>query len=247
MNELRIHVERAVRPIRATEATKLKMREELFAHLTAIYEEERARGADEPTAVALAKERIGTAAELTAELDATIPRNERWGAALERHLGRSSAKSDTHYVLRISCCYAAFLLVVSTVVPLVLCLTQVDGHSYKSLGEHFLHRTRYALPILAWVQVNISAIVFIEVRLSTARRVMRVALWSTAGGLIVWATSGLLLWSLTGEMSAAIDAMKPSPWLLLAVVVGSSIAAVTGLHAREKAKLAPWVELELGD
>ena len=43
MNELMVHVERAVRPVRANPARKFKMRQELLAHLTGIYDEELAR------------------------------------------------------------------------------------------------------------------------------------------------------------------------------------------------------------
>ena len=39
MNELMVHVERAVRPVRAGPARKLKMRQELLAHLSGIYDE----------------------------------------------------------------------------------------------------------------------------------------------------------------------------------------------------------------
>ena len=40
LKELKIVVEQAVRPVRATMARKRQMREELLAHLTAIFEEE---------------------------------------------------------------------------------------------------------------------------------------------------------------------------------------------------------------
>ena len=40
LRELKIVVERAVRPVRATIARKRRMREELLAHLMAIFEEE---------------------------------------------------------------------------------------------------------------------------------------------------------------------------------------------------------------
>ena len=43
-------VERAVRPIPAGRKRKLQMHEELLAHLTAIYQEELQRNADEPVA-----------------------------------------------------------------------------------------------------------------------------------------------------------------------------------------------------
>ena len=48
LTRLKILVERAVRPVRASMCHKLKMREELLAHVRAVFEEEEARhgGAD---------------------------------------------------------------------------------------------------------------------------------------------------------------------------------------------------------
>jgi hypothetical protein len=74
--DLMIHVERIVRPVRA-DASKLRMRRELLAHLQAAYEEERARGLDEPAALAEAKRRLGDPAEITRQLQASVSRLER--------------------------------------------------------------------------------------------------------------------------------------------------------------------------
>lgn len=76
MKELMIHVERIVRPIRA-DASKLRMRRELLAHLEASFEQERARGLDEAAALAEAKRRLGDPAELRLELQASVSRLER--------------------------------------------------------------------------------------------------------------------------------------------------------------------------
>ena len=59
MNEFMVLVERAVRPVLAGPARKLRMREELLAHLTGIYEEELARAGDEAAARAEAVRRFG--------------------------------------------------------------------------------------------------------------------------------------------------------------------------------------------
>jgi hypothetical protein len=77
MRELRVHVERAVRPVRAFECRKLRTREELLAHLTSAYEEERACRSDDREALAEALRRFGEPAELTRELQASVPALER--------------------------------------------------------------------------------------------------------------------------------------------------------------------------
>ena len=78
MKELMIQVERAVRPVQASPARKRRMRQELHAHLTGIFEEEKARGDDEPLALARALQRFGDPAELTRELQASVPLPDRW-------------------------------------------------------------------------------------------------------------------------------------------------------------------------
>ena len=64
MSDLMLHVERIVRPIRAAARRKLRIRRELLAHLQSAFNEERARGLDEPAA-------------LIRKLQSTVPRFER--------------------------------------------------------------------------------------------------------------------------------------------------------------------------
>ena len=68
LNELKIVVERAVRPVQATFARKRKMREELLAHLVSIFEEEAGRQGDERAALERAEERFGDLRELSKQL-----------------------------------------------------------------------------------------------------------------------------------------------------------------------------------
>ena len=73
--QLKILVERAVRPVRASTSRRRKMREELLAHVVGVFEEE-ARLGDEPAALARTQERFGQATELTGQLQASVPRSE---------------------------------------------------------------------------------------------------------------------------------------------------------------------------
>ena len=73
MNQLMIHVERIVRPVRARQSRKLRMRRELLGHLQAAMEEERGKGADEVAAFEQANQRLGDPAELTRELQRAVP------------------------------------------------------------------------------------------------------------------------------------------------------------------------------
>jgi len=77
MKDLMIHVERIVRPVRARQSRKLRMRRELLAHLQAALEQERAHSADDASALEQARQRLGEPAELTRELQRSVPLIER--------------------------------------------------------------------------------------------------------------------------------------------------------------------------
>jgi ATP-dependent Clp protease ATP-binding subunit ClpC len=85
LKELKIVVERAVRSIRATMARKRRMREELLAHLTAIFEEEVETLGDDQAALAQAKRRFGDPRELTGELQEAMSRWNQVGCVLEKY------------------------------------------------------------------------------------------------------------------------------------------------------------------
>ncbi len=70
---LKILVERAVRPVRAGPRRKRKMREELLAHVLAVFEEESVRTGVEGTALERTRLRFGNPTELTGELQQSVP------------------------------------------------------------------------------------------------------------------------------------------------------------------------------
>lgn len=103
MNALKVHVERIVRPIRASNRRKDQWREELLAHLMRLYEEAQACGGDDESAATAAIACFGEAPAITAELQAGVSWIERWAflqfpyaSPLRRRLG----ESPRHYVLR---------------------------------------------------------------------------------------------------------------------------------------------------
>ena len=81
MSNLRKDVERVVRPIRASTTRKNQMREELLAHIEGLLADEKARRGDDVDAVRRARARFGEPGQLTTELQATVPRWERWAFA----------------------------------------------------------------------------------------------------------------------------------------------------------------------
>lgn len=118
-------VERAVRPVRAATARKRKMREELLAHLTAIYEEELTRGHDAPSAMNEAAARFGNPDELARDLQDALPYSERIGYRMERWFGWRAPESAARYSLRVA--VQLFFLLLLGLCPIVASIVLVAG------------------------------------------------------------------------------------------------------------------------
>jgi hypothetical protein len=73
LTQLKIIVERAVRPVLASTARKRKMREELLAHVVGVFEEEAARLGDERAALEQTALRFGDPALVTGQLQESVP------------------------------------------------------------------------------------------------------------------------------------------------------------------------------
>lgn len=99
LKELKIVVERAVRPVGATMTRKRRMREELLAHLMAIFDEEAERLGDEQAALERAKQRFGDPGELTTQLQQAVPRWDRCRSILE-NMGYRPSESAWHLAVR---------------------------------------------------------------------------------------------------------------------------------------------------
>jgi hypothetical protein len=95
LQELKRVVEQAVRPVGATMTRKRQMREELLAHLMAIFDEEAERLGDEQAALEQAKQRFGDPGELTTQLQQAVPRWDRCRSILE-NMGYRPSESAWH-------------------------------------------------------------------------------------------------------------------------------------------------------
>jgi hypothetical protein len=81
---LKIMVERVVRPVPVSTARKGRMREELLGHVTAVFEEERARLGDDEAAFERTEQRFGNPDELTGQLLKSVPGKDFVERAMER-------------------------------------------------------------------------------------------------------------------------------------------------------------------
>jgi hypothetical protein len=89
LTQLKIIVERAVRPVRASNARKRKMREELLAHVSGVFDEEIALLGDDRAALERTALRFGSPAEVTVQLQNSVPAGDRIMRLLEGRPGES--------------------------------------------------------------------------------------------------------------------------------------------------------------
>src|SRR5262249_45587334 len=96
---LKIIVERAVRPVRASFARKRRMREELLAHISGVFDEELARFGNERAALERTTQRFGEQpTELTEQLQATVP----LGDVIDRFFGGNPGESTLRAATRLA-------------------------------------------------------------------------------------------------------------------------------------------------
>jgi hypothetical protein len=121
MKTLRIQVERVVRPIQASSQRKDRMREELLAHLTCLFDEELAKTGDVKLATDDAIRRFGDATSLTHELQASVSWPERWAFfRLLDPIRRRQGESPLGHMLRTNIFASAAVITTYAFVSLLL-------------------------------------------------------------------------------------------------------------------------------
>ena len=95
-------VERAVRPVRAGIHRKRRMRDELLAHLSGIYQQELERVNDPAIAIREAAKRFGDPTELSRRLESSLPYRERFNYHEERIFGWRPPEHATRWMLRLT-------------------------------------------------------------------------------------------------------------------------------------------------
>jgi hypothetical protein len=128
LKELKIVVERAVRPVGATFYSKRKMREELLAHLVSIFEEEMQKAADEHAALDQSKQRFGDPRELAGELQGTVSRWDRFLYFIENFICFRAGESVLHHAARVAVLPYMWFAGICLLVPPVLL---IRGRQYE--------------------------------------------------------------------------------------------------------------------
>ncbi len=252
--QLMTHVEKCVRPVRATNTRKDRMRRELLAHITEVYERESSHIVEPSEAAARAVQRFGDPAVIRGELQSSVPTVERFlcrpiAPDLQDRFARRPGETAWQQTLRRAAvaglaCFAAF--VVLTPLPAVEAWAAgnpVDARLLKkcsllvfmalvgSLGS-------YAAQLISYWKLS-AAVEYGRF----SQRSLAVSLAATAG-----ASCFLMLILAACNWTNRVTVFDPtSPWLLGGILLGSAIVfeAVSQLGVVDFIRNEEWESLQL--
>lgn len=238
---LKIAVERAVRPIQAPQETRLRMRQELLAHLEAIHAEEAARGGTEADVLQRTLTRFGPSEELTAELRHSLNWPERYEAWLNSWVARRPSESPLRAAARMA--VMAFVLMNALLLLVVVEQTLAANRDAPSVALTVSLATMLAADTFALTWLAVACGDYARCTPTPAWRSPQVWLAGAVGGLVI-AASGLIL---TAAAARGWD-LPPRAgglWGLLAVCTVVGFVGVLELYRREHAREAEWTTLDL--
>lgn len=256
MKQLMIHIERAVRPIRAEESTKCKMREELHAHILEIYEEEFQKTGDEKQAINLTCLRFGSPADLSAELQHTVPWVERAiTAPIEAFERRRKQETPLHHSLRVAGTLLLFIAVlggISLVKIEFWCLPDTDAdHATHSIEWAIYMRNMLAFLLFFPLNSGIFTLMGYAMRTQMETGLLKPRSFFKAGGLCLMAVAFVLftswgaLWIITLDPLESL-ALLPR-WSLLAGFSSIGLAVYSRFTAIQLTRSKPWTSLQINE
>lgn len=212
LTQLKILVERAVRPVRAPMRRRLKMREELLAHVSAVFEEESAKSGSADQALSRTRERFGEPAELTASLQGSVPWSERVVANIQHYLccrpDETAARFAVRHGLLAGAYFAAAALLGILMVGLLFALLPAAGHErWSSFAWLSLMPTGFF--VLAFIAVVLGHALWHSLYAPEGRSwrtaVLVTLLSAGVGPLVVFAVSI----QITDDFAAALRDVRP--------------------------------------
>jgi ATP-dependent Clp protease ATP-binding subunit ClpC len=244
LHELRVVVERAVRPLRASLARKRKIREELLAHLTSIFDEEIARLGDERAAADQAKRRFGDAAELSPQIDASIPKSDRIGAFMERIALYRKGESPFAHGARIAFWAAGYFAVMNLTLPPLL--WQQGREREIGIMEVTLLTAGLCLGSIAFAMTllghGVRNTLFPAVGV---RSFWRGSACLLASSIVVPISGFFVIWAAAGDLLQAYVFSRSLWWCIFAVPL--VLTTVVWLCAQEAKADAEWAGLAIDE
>jgi hypothetical protein len=196
--ELMKAVERVVRPVTASLARKRRMREELMAHVSALLEEEARLPGGEEEAVRRAARRLGDPAELSAQLEQTVPArdlyarfNEKWWTY---HVGETALRRAVRIGVAM---FALFWIELSGLFPLSTWLKGLPSQPLLMFVTAMI--VAVSIAVLTFVFILLEHAMRQAVCSSTHRSAKFAVLVGAAGFATVPVTAFVLQLALTGD------------------------------------------------
>jgi hypothetical protein len=176
LTQLKIIVERVVRPVRASTTRKRKMREELLAHVRDVFEEESARLGDDRAALERTALRFGNPAEVTSQLQESVPVSD----SIMRSWEGQPGEATMWILLRLACVASAWELVgVGAVLFAAEWVTALPREAMITSAYVFL-----ALPVYLFGLAFLTD--WIEKGVYDSRRVSRLEVARSAAGSLLF-------------------------------------------------------------
>lgn len=244
LKELRVVVERAVRPVQATMSRKRKMREELLGHLVSIFEEEMLLNGDEQTSLEHAKQRFGDVHELSEQIKGSIPRREWFSCFTERVVLFRKGESVLAHSARVAVWAFVLFATISVLLPLVSLLRG---------RQHELVRLEIAFVAAGIVFAGLSFVMTLlghglQRALSSkgcTRSRFTASLYTLLSAPVVPVFGFTLTWIATGDLALGYVHCQSLLWSI--VVVPAILVAAVREIARDTQQDTDWACLETAE
>ena len=243
LKNLKIVVERAVRPVRATIARKRRMREELLAHLTSIFDEENEKLGDEQAALDRARQRFGDPSDLSGQLQQTVPRWDRFCAILEQ-FDLQPGESLLHFAGK----QLLVMFVAYVVMTVIVAIPSLIVRGRQAELPVVLHIVSVAMLFTTAVTV---LFLFLPHRIgrylygSDSERSMRKAAWYGLASLAFLPAMAFgTYWAATGDLAASLAHLRFA--CLFAPAAPVVLVMIARRMFEEIRYKEEWASLELG-
>jgi hypothetical protein len=219
-------VERIVRPVRASTPRKRKMREELAAHLSAIYDQELATLQNPTAALEAAARRLGDATELARELEDALPYHERISNFIERRFAWRAPESLAHFAVRQGVLTFYILAIVFPPLAAAVILRYgwiPDTKTFVRVLTSILAISPPAQTALCWAALKMRNALWGV--FGSRKSMLSVFLYGAMTALIVMVSFFGFAWAIDGNLAKVLDSPTFCLFAGVAAAIGSYLVA----------------------
>jgi hypothetical protein len=244
---LKVFVERAIRPVLAEASSKLRMREELFAHACDVYEAELKHAPSPQAALERTFARLGDPAALTKDYQSAVSRLERASTWLGNRFERRAGESRVHFALRITIDQAIVVGLLLGHTLLIRIDQVIDG---TNDGQVLLRMSIgiWAVYVVNSLVLSILACTMRDLFVTESRladRAIRLLPLLAAVSLMMLFSGWSLTYIATSDPVAAWRVLWF--WIPMMILAPPGCMIAAWLAAREYCRSRDWITLKLAD